>query len=568
MSMPAIMDKKNIRLVLGQVTKEIEFISDAKVRRIQTTLLNLVESLANDIEQAQNSIQQLKDENNRLKGEQGKPNIRKQKNDDTDNSNHSSENERKTAKKSKKKKPKKKDAIKIDRKLVCKIDKDNLPDDIQFKGYETKVIQDIEIKTDNIKFLREVYYSPSLKKTFIADYPDGYDGDFGPGIKSIILSAYHDSKMTQPAIKRFFDTWNIQISKATISRILTDNHDTFHQEKKAIIIAGVLSTPYQHFDDTSARVNGKNYYTHVLCNPFYTAFFTMPHKDRITVLEVLYPEGLKFTFNQDSFSLMTELGLPNKHLSAIRDITAPTIMTKAEVNVLLDKLFPSSRKNKQKKNRKIILEATAIIFYQTSKYAINFLLCDDAPQFNKITKYKALCWVHEGRHYKKLTPIVPEHQKALDEFIALFWDFYRKLLDYKKEISSTKKEKLSESLSKEFDELFSTITGYDELDDRIHKTFSKKDMLMLVLKFSFLPLHNNPAELGARYQARHRDINLQTRNQKGTSAKDTFATIVQTARKLKVNFFDYMKDRITKVFKMDSLASLIEKNSKFEFDST
>ena len=79
-----------------------------------------------------------------------------------------------------------------------------------------------------------MYYSPSLKKTFIADYPDGYDGDFGPGIKSIILSVYHDSKMTQPAIKRFFDTWNIQISKATISRILTDNHDTFHQEKKAI----------------------------------------------------------------------------------------------------------------------------------------------------------------------------------------------------------------------------------------------------------------------------------------------------------------------------------------------
>ena len=65
MSMPAIMDKKNIRLVLGQVTKEIEFISDAKVRRIQTTLLNLVESLANDIEQAQNSIQQFREMQNR-----------------------------------------------------------------------------------------------------------------------------------------------------------------------------------------------------------------------------------------------------------------------------------------------------------------------------------------------------------------------------------------------------------------------------------------------------------------------------------------------------------------------
>ena len=39
MSMPAIMDKKNIRLVLGQVTKEIEFISDAKVRRMSNDIV-------------------------------------------------------------------------------------------------------------------------------------------------------------------------------------------------------------------------------------------------------------------------------------------------------------------------------------------------------------------------------------------------------------------------------------------------------------------------------------------------------------------------------------------------
>jgi len=32
------------------------------------------------------------------------------------------------------------------------------------------------------------------------------------------------------------------------------------------------------------------------------------------------------------------------------------------------------------------------------------LLCDDAKQFKRITEILALCWVHEGRHYKKLNP--------------------------------------------------------------------------------------------------------------------------------------------------------------------
>ena len=49
-------------------------------------------------------------------------------------------------------------------------------------------------------------------------------------------------------------------------RIETDNVK-FNQEKHDIMEAGLISTPYQQIDDTSARVNGQNYYTHILCNP-------------------------------------------------------------------------------------------------------------------------------------------------------------------------------------------------------------------------------------------------------------------------------------------------------------
>jgi hypothetical protein len=101
---------------------------------------------------------------------------------------------------------------------------------------------------------------------------------------------------------------------------------------------------------------------------------------------------------------------------------------------------------------------------------------------------------------------------------------------------------MAKQLSTQFDYLFSTTTGYDALDQRIAMTRTKKDALLLVLDHPFLPLHNNASELGTRVQARIRDINLQTVSVNGTKSKDTFATVVQTARKMSVNVYNYIYD--------------------------
>ena len=133
-----------------------------------------------------------------------------------------------------------------------------------------------------------------------------------------------------------------------------------------------------------------------------------------------------------------------------------------------------------------------------------------------------------------------------------------KLLEYK--IAPTACS--ADLLNHEFDVLFSTQTGYEELDARIEKTRTKKRQLLLVLKYPTLPLHNNDAELGTRDQARRRDINLHTISKKGTEAKDSFMTISQTTKKLAVNFYYYVRDRIEKKWAMPSLATLIEKFSE------
>ena len=61
----------------------------------------------------------------------------------------------------------------------------------------------------------------------------------------------------------------------------------------------------------------------------------------------------------------------------------------------------------------------------------------------------------------------------------------------------------------------------------------------------------------ARRQARARDIHMHTMSEEGTNVKDTLATLVGTAKKLSVNIFDYLHDRITQTFSMTALAELI-----------
>ena len=188
---------------------------------------------------------------------------------------------------------------------------------------------------------------------------------------------------------------------------------------------------------------------------------------------------------------------------------------------------------------------------------MNILLSDDAPQFKKLTAEHALCWIHEGRHYNRLSPIVPFNVDELKKFKTYLWDYYGDLLKYKE----NPKPGAAVRLSSEFDDLFSTKIGYDDLDDRIEKTKNKKEALLLVLKYPWLPLHNNDSELGARVEKRRQDVSLQTKSDKGTKAKDSFLTVTQTAKKLGVNTYKYIYDRISKTFSMPSLADLILQNS-------
>lgn len=188
---------------------------------------------------------------------------------------------------------------------------------------------------------------------------------------------------------------------------------------------------------------------------------------------------------------------------------------------------------------------------------VQTLVCDDAPQFKLLTEKIALCWVHEGRHYKKLSPFIACHQQVLDQFLDDFWDYYRDLLAYKDSPS----EQRAEKLRSEFWKLFDTDSGYQQLDERKRLTRLKISELLLVLEHPELPLHNNPAELAARTMVQRRNISYATQTTEGTQAWDTFMSLVATTRKLGISFFEYIRDRISQVGDIPSLATIIREQS-------
>jgi hypothetical protein len=206
------------------------------------------------------------------------------------------------------------------------------------------------------------------------------------------------------------------------------------------------------------------------------------------------------------------------------------------------------------------MEAGAIAAYHNQKEfpVVKALLSDAAPQFKKLTEEQALCWIHDGRNYKKLVPVVPLHKKELEDFRRQYWNYYGKLLQFKQKPSQENAEKLSDK----FDRLVSSKTNYDALNELITKTREIKSELLLTLKYPEVPLHNNAAELGAREQVRKRDVSLHTMTEEGTRANDTFSTIVQTAKKLEVSVYEYLNDSVSKAFKMSSLAEVIGKKAQ------
>jgi len=529
---------------------DLASIADVGTRQAIRALLSLVEELVAENQALRTELAQVKDELTRLKGGQGRAKLPpgKSAGGSTD---YSSEQERRTAPKPWQKRGKQ-DRVQIDRTERVAVDPATLPADAVLKGYERVVVQDLVLHTDTVAFDLAVWYSPSERRSHRAQRPAGYEGTFGPHLRTLVLTLAYSGGMSETKIHELVEDHGMVISAGTVSNLLTESRTAFTTEAREVLKAGLASTPYQHLDDTSTRVDGDAQYCQIVCNPLYTAYRTTPGKDRRTIIEVLRggrPAAYRFDREADRHLLF--LGLSAAARAKLVVLPRDQALGEATLTALLDGPARGLGPRQQEQVR----EALALAAYLADPDwpVVRTLVCDDAPQFRAITEELALCWIHEGRHFKKLTPYLPQHQAALADSLTQFWEYYRGLLAYRAQPTAEERTRLGTR----FDTLFGTETGYRALDQRLALTLDKKPELLLVLEHPELPLHNNPAELGARQRVRKRDVSFGPRSPAGSAAWDIFMTLAATTRKLGLDFGAFLRDRFTHAGQIPPLADLI-----------
>jgi hypothetical protein len=528
---------------------DLSGVTDPEARRILGVLLNVIETQAAEIVLLRAENQRLRDENNRLKGEQGAPTILPSKRAAAD---HASERERGSGRVARPRGDKR-SLLHIDRTQEQEVDPALLPADAERKGYAEFVVQDVTLHTDTVLFRCARWYAASTGRSYQASLPDGYadQGHYGPGLKALALQLYYQGQMSEPKILEVLQSVGIVISAAHLATLLIDQ-PVFAAEYEEIARAGLGSNPSQHLDDTSTRVDGVEEHCPILCGPLFTLYRTTPRKDRQAVLDVLRLGAPRaYQLNRYAWAFLAAHGRPGAVVTALGRLPQGVDLDADTCGALLGEHIPRLGPHQ----RQQILDAAAIGAYRVQQAVpvVEILVCDDAPQVKGVTAELALCWVHAGRHFKKLTPLFAHHRALVEAFLTDFWAYYHALQAYRTQPTLAERARLNAA----FDTLFARRTGYWHLDERIATTAAKKEALLCVLAHPDIPLHNNPAELGARHRVRKRDVSFGPRSQAGITAWDICGTITQTAAKLGVNVAHYLHDRLSGAYQMPSLAALI-----------
>jgi regulator of replication initiation timing len=170
---------------LNDLKKISSILSPSGLYDLFKNLLGAYEKKVQEVEDLKDEVSRLQDRLQKLIGEKEKPKFEPKKNEK--NLHHPKppkDNEKKNWEKSSKN-----NDIKIDRKENCPVDKDSLPSDAKFKGTRKVIIQNLVIKTENVEFSIDRWYSPSKQKYYEGKLPSGFQGSqFGPDLRSLVIS--------------------------------------------------------------------------------------------------------------------------------------------------------------------------------------------------------------------------------------------------------------------------------------------------------------------------------------------------------------------------------------------
>lgn len=429
----------------------------------------------------------------------------------------------------------------------------------KFIGFQDYVVQDLIIKAHNTCYQRAVWQTPEGKQ-MMAALPSELQGThYGINLQSFILYQYNQCQVTQPLLSEQLYEYGIDISTGQIDNILNNNNDIFHAEASDILTTGLKTFSEIRTDDTSAPHQNHSGYCNCINTDYFTYFKSSDSKSRINFLEILSGKNLVYVLEKETICRLQANDLSKKYISILENEPEQTFTDKVLWNIFLAKKGIDLDKNPQV--YKQITESALTQGLINNGFNSNISIhSDDAGQFKLFTH--SLCWKHVERPLLKLICYTDYQYEILDGRLKDFWSLYKDLKLYKTNPDLYDKQ----LLRKRFDAITKPIKeGFDHLNPILKKLASKKTELLLVLKRPETSLHNNASENDIREFAKRRKVSGPTRSEAGRNARDTFASLKKTCRKIGVSFWDYILDRIAQKNNIPSLSSIISEKFTKDF---
>lgn len=432
---------------------------------------------------------------------------------------------------------------------------EGLPEGTTIEGYRNFVVQDLKIAAHNTRYRRTVYRLPDGTLQ-VAALPSEVGGHFGVELQQYILYQVHQSHVSHARLLEQLREFGIEISAGQLNAILLEGHDALHAEKDALLptareVSGVL-----HTDDTSARHCGQNAVCTHIGNEFFASFHTTGSKSRLNFLQLLCQPEERYSLNEEMLCSLEWLGAPQK----IQNQMA----AKKEATYVGRDAFLKQLKRwgiTKEAHCTVVCEAALYGTLLTESWYDNLgLVSDDAPQFKLFGFVHGLCWVHAERKVSRLLPLTPQHQQAVEKVRDQVWKYYERLKAYRAAPNESQRTRLTA----EFDRLFQQRTGYQALNEALALLYAKRDGLLAVLEHPHLPLHNNLSENDIREYARLRKVSGGTRSDLGRRCRDTFLSLKKTCRKLRLSFWQFLKDRLTGAATIPPLPDLMRQAATAE----
>src|SRR5919107_1692114 len=410
-----------------------------------------------------------------------------------------------------------------------------VPPGSRFKGYKTVVQRDLILTAEVVRYKRERWLTPE-GQTLIAPLPPGVTGGFGPGVRRFCLALHTQGQVTTERLTDLLNGIGLAISKREVVRLLTTDLELFEQEDRAVLQAGLVSSPYLTVDDTGARHARRPGVTTQIGGERFCVFRTSRSKSRLNFLTLLRGGCEDYVVNEATLDYLRRQPVEAAVIARLTTLQGTVFSSDLD---WLEHLARCSINIFDRPLLQTLNEAATWGAIRHHGLMDNIVVVsDDAGQF-RVARH-ALCWVHAERHLQKLMPGSPKQAQAVEMVRETIWCFYRSLKLWKQSPSPGAEA----SFRRQFNRIFGQRTGYKDLDELLARLARRKNELLRVLEHPEIPLHTNASENDLRAWVIKRKISGGTMSVDGRMARDVMLGLLKTCRKLGLSFFTYLGDRL------------------------